>query len=126
MSNTFHVEVARSNRELSVQEKIKIKDTGDAISLDSATQEGKVIIFPATYAELAVHNEKSPNKGYSQYVVVDADGTKYTTSSQSFWNSFMNIADEMADAGEEDYSIKVYRRPSKNYTGKEFITCSLA
>lgn len=126
MSNNYHVEVARCNKELSAKEKIMIKDTGDAVSLDTATQEGSIIIFPALYAELAVHNEKSQNKDYSQYVIIDADGTKYVTSSQSFWNSFINIAEEMADADEEDYSIKVYRRPSKNYTGKDFITCSLA
>ena len=34
------------------------------------------------------------------------------------------IAEEMEDAGEE-YAIKAYRVPSKNYKGKEFLTCSV-
>lgn len=129
MSNTFKVEIARCNKQLSAKEKVQIKDTGDAISLDTATLEAEghsLMIMPAIYAELAVHNEKSANKDYVVFVIIDADGTKYVTSSTSFWNSFTNIADEMADAGEEDFEIKVYRRPSKNYSGKEFITCSLA
>lgn len=125
MSN-YHVEISRCNKELTAKEKIMLKDTGDAVSLDSVTQEGNIIIFPVLYAELAVHNEKSANKDYSQYVIIDADNVKYVTSSQSFWNSFIGIAEEMADADEEGYAIKIYRRPSKNYTGKDFITCSLA
>ena len=35
------------------------------------------------------------------------------------------IIEEMQDAGETDIQIEVYRKPSKNYKGKDFITCSI-
>nr|DAV56661.1 MAG TPA: hypothetical protein [Caudoviricetes sp.] len=35
------------------------------------------------------------------------------------------IVDEMSAAGETDYELEVYRMDSKNYKGKQFITCSI-
>ena len=35
-----------------------------------------------------------------------------------------NIWDEMCGEDEE-WELKIYRMPSKNYTGREFITCSI-
>ena len=75
-------------------------------------------------AILKVHNEKSDDKEYLNYVIVDNEGHKFVTGSQSFWSSFINIYEEMKDEDEE-WAIKVYRLPSKNYKGKEFITCSV-
>ena len=37
---------------------------------------------------------------------------------------FKAIVDEMGDTDEE-YEVEVYRLPSKNYKGKEFLTCSI-
>lgn len=120
----YSVQIAETSKELSAKERIKIKDTTDAIKLDEATQSGSIFISPAMYAVLNIHNDKSDNADYNNYVVVDKDGTKYVTGSESFWTSFMNIYDEMS--GEtEDWGIKVYRAPSKNYKGKDFITCSI-
>ena len=120
----YSVRIAEVSRELSAKERIKLKDTTDAIKLDEATQSGEIIIEPSLYAVLEVHNEKSDNVDYENYVLVDKNGDKYVTGSVSFWSSFMEIASEMEDAGEE-YAIKAYRVPSKNYKGKEFLTCSV-
>ena len=120
----YSVTVVESSRELTAKERIKIKDTTDAIKLDEATQKGAIVIAPDMYAVLGIHNEKSSDKEYKNYVLVDKDGTKYVTGSSSFWSSFKDIYDEMSGES-EDYSIKVYRAPSKNYAGKEFITCSI-
>ena len=120
----YSVRIAEVSRELSAKERIKLKDTTDAIKLDEATQSGPIIIEPSLYAVLDVHNEKSDNVDYKNYVLVDKNGDKYVTGSESFWSSFMEIAEEMEDAGEE-YAIKAYRVPSKNYKGKEFLTCSV-
>ncbi len=73
-----------------------------------------------------LHNEKSDNKDYINFIVVDKDGEKYVTGSQSFISSFTDIVDEMLEAGETDITIEVYRKESKNYKGKDFITCSIA
>lgn len=122
----YSVKIKSSTRELSTKEKIAIKDTTNAISLDAASAEGDVIIDYDYHVILDVHNEKSDNKDYNKTVVVAKDGTRYVTGSASFTNNLNDIVDEMIDAGEGDnIVIKVYRRESKNYNGKEFITCSL-
>ena len=120
----YSVEIEETSKDLSAKERIKIKDTTDAIKLDEVTQGGAIIIYPAMYAVLDIHNEKSDSVDYKNYIIVDKDGTKYVTGSTSFWSSFMNIYEEMSGE-QEDWSIKVYRAPSKNYKGKDFITCSI-
>lgn len=114
--------ISDSNRDLTARERIMLKDTTDAISLDDATQKGAVIIKPVLWAVVEVHNDASDDKDYNKYIVVSDAGDKYVTGSAAFWRSFEDIALEM---GDEEYSIKVYRVPSKNYKGKDFITCSI-
>lgn len=120
----FEVNILESSKELTARERIRLKDTTDAVKLDEATQKNPVIIKPVAYAILGVHNDMADDKDYEQYIIEDADGTKYVTGSESFWNSFKNIYDEMKDE-DEDWSVKAYRVPSKNYTGRDFISCSL-
>ena len=117
--------VERASKELSVKEKIMLKDMSDAVKLDDVVKENALIISPDYYAIVAVHNEKSDTKDYKKIVLVDKDGTKYTTGSMPFITTFEDIGDEMADAGEDDYAIKIYPKESKNYKGKYFITCSI-
>lgn len=117
--------VERASKELSAKEKIMLKDMSDAVKLDDIVKENPIIINPDYYAIVAVHNEKSDTKDYKKIVLVDKDGTKYTTGSMPFITTFEDIVDEMADAGEEDYAIKIYPKESKNYKGKYFITCSI-
>lgn len=121
----YSAEIVQCSKELTHKERVKIKDTTDTIKLDEVTQEHEVIINPSMCAVLKVHNEKSENGDYNVYVVVDEDGTKYTTGSESFWTSFMNIYEEMRDETGEEWAVKVYRVPSKNYKGKDFINCSI-
>ena len=120
----YEVKIKEVSAQLTAKQRIALKDTTSAIKLDLATQEAPVIINPDYYAILAIHNEKSDNPDYENYIVVDKSGDKYVTGSQSFWSSFKEIADEMAGEDEE-WGIKVYRVESKNYKGKEFITCSI-
>lgn len=122
--NGYSVKIGFCSKELSARDRVAIKDTTNAVALDEATKEGKVIIDMDFYAQLCVHNEKSEDKDYDKYVIVDKDGTKYVTGSQSFVSALEEIVDEMADSGEE-YQLEVYRMPSKNYKGKEFLTCSI-
>lgn len=121
----YKATVARSNKELSVKDKIKLKDMSDAVKLDDVVKDSAVIVEPVLYAIINVHNEKSDTKDYTKIVIVDKDGTKYITGSMPFITTFEDIVDEMVDAGEEEYSIKIYPKESKNYKGKYFITCSL-
>ena len=123
----YSVKIRETSKELSAKERIAIKDTSNAISLDAITAENGAITLEYSYhAVLDVHNEKSDNKDYTKIVVVDKGGTKYVTGSESFRTALSDIVDEMVDAGEgENIVIEVYRKESKNYKGKEFITASI-
>ena len=114
---------SRDGHTLSVKEKVKFKDTTGCLKLDEATQEGEVLIDPASWGVLHIKNDRSESGEYDNYVVADRSGVRYVTGSSSFWRSFMDIVEEMQ--GEEDWSVRVYRSPSKNYKGKDFITCSV-
>lgn len=120
----YSVNIREVSRPITAKERVMLKDTTNAISLDEATQGAKFVFEPAYYAILDVHNEKSEDKDYVKYIIVDKAGTKLVTGSESFFTSFKSIMDEMIDCDEE-FSIEAYRMPSKNYKGKEFITCSI-
>lgn len=118
--------VARASKELTAKEKIMLKDMSDAVKLDDEVKEQAIVIKPEFYAIINVHNEKSDTKDYTKIVIVDGDsGIKYTTGSMPFITTFEDIMQEMEDAGETDFSLKVYAKESKNYKGKYFITCSI-
>lgn len=121
----YEVKVIETSKELTARERIMLKDTTNAIKLDEAVKGGDhLVITPVDYAVLAIHNEKSDNIDYENYIIVDDTGNKYVTGSASFWKSFKDIYDEMR--GEtEPYQIEVYKVESKNYKGKMFLTCSI-
>ena len=121
----YAVTIKETSKQLSVKQRIAIKDTTNAMKLDEATTNAEnVLIYPEMWAVLAIHNEKSDDIDYENYVLVDKDGTKYVTGSKSFWASFMDIYREMENEDEE-WGIKVYRMESKKNKGKQFITCSI-
>lgn len=121
----YSVKVVECTKDLTAKERVKIKDTTNAIKLDEATQGGAVVIAYDYHAVLAIHNEKLDDPDYQQYVVVDTAGNKYVTGSESFFTAMTEIVDEMSAGGETDYELEVYRMDSKNYKGKQFITCSI-
>lgn len=124
MANNYTVQITEASKELSHKQRVQLIDTTDCERLDALTKVEPVQIDVDFYAILAIHNEKSEDKDYMNYVVVDKDGTRYLTGSNSFWNTFINIYKEMKDES-ETWLLKVYRKPSKNRQGKDFITCSV-
>ena len=127
MQKAYEATIKFSTKELTARDKIKLKDLSNSQNLDALTQaEGKVIINVDYYVILGIHNEKSKERpDYDNIVVVDKDGNKYNTGSSSFIAALTDILDELTDAGETDCTIEVYRKESKNYKGKDFITCSV-
>ena len=120
----YEVKIAASSRDLTARERLMYKDTSNAVRLDEATAKGAIVITPVAYAVLEIHNEKGDDKDYNNYVVVDSEGNKYVTGSSSFWKAFEDIWDEMSSEN-EPFEIEIYRLESKNYKGKQFITCSI-
>ena len=120
----YSASIKESSRELTAKERIMLKDTTSAVKLDQATQVEDIHISVDSYAILNIHNDKATPTDYENYIILDKNGTKYVTGSQSFWNAFMDIFSEMENESEE-WSIRIYRHPSKNYSGKDFITCAI-
>lgn len=120
----YSVQIIHASKELTAKQRVMLKDTTNAVSLDEATQGAPLVIDPDFYVTLAVHNDKSEDKDYKKHVIVDKAGTKYVTGSESFFTAFEDIMDEMAGTDEE-FQVQIYRMPSKNYKGKEFLTCTI-
>lgn len=126
----YSATIAETSMELSARERIMYKDTQNAISLldlakEAKANDAKAIIENVTgYVILDIHNEKSDDVDYKNYVIVDATGEKYVTGSQSFMNSFLAIYEEMKNES-EPWGIQLNLLPSKNYKDKEILTCSL-
>lgn len=125
MDTTYKAMVEDASWTMTAREKLRYTDLTDAIQLDEATQSGDVIIDVDKWAVINVHNEKSDTVDYMKYVIIDKDEQVYVTGSESFWKSFVQIYEVMSEEGEATYSIKVYRRESKNYKGKDFLTCRI-
>lgn len=126
MSNRiFSVEIKESSRELTHKDSVRLKDTSNAIKLDEAADvESPLVVKPVGYCVLAIHNEKSEDKDYENYLIEDENGSKFVTGSPSFWTAFIDIWEEM-QGSDEDWAIEIYKIPSKNYKGKYFLTCSI-
>lgn len=122
--NGYTVSIEKTSRDISAKERVMLKDTANALSLDELTTNGTFRIKPAFYAVLNVHNERAEDKDYYKYVIIGENGEKAVTGSESFYSAFSEIMSEMDGSG-EDFEIEIYRKPSKNYKGKGFITCSI-
>lgn len=127
--SNYKATITESSRELTAKERVMFKDLGNAISMVDFAHEaiengGKAIIDFHDYVIVEIHNDATEDKDYTNYLIVDTNGQKYYTGSQSFWNSFKNIYDEMKDSNEA-WGIELNLLPSKNYKGKEILTCSL-
>ena len=130
MRADYSTKIVSSSRELTVKEKITLKDFNDCTGLDTVvTNEQGFIIDPDVIVEVQVHNERAKDdKDYTTIVILDKDGTKYSTSSNSLRDSISDIMDELADleeADRADLKIKVFKKPSKNYSGKYFLTATV-
>lgn len=116
----YTVKVTDSSREFSKKEIVSLKQSASMIKLDDVAP---VTIKPVAYAMLDIHNDKLENPDYKHIVLVDDDGSKYVTGSQTFMNNFLSIWEELA--GENDWELSVFKRDSKNFKGKQFLTCDV-
>ena len=121
----YKVTIVDASKQLIGKEKIMYKDFDNMVQLDQAVVEGQgLIVKVRDYVVAEVHNEKSDNKDYTKYILVADDGQLYITGSEPLWNQFMSIYSDMKDEP-DDWSLKIYKRESKNYKGKSFLTCTI-
>lgn len=122
--NEYSVTIVETSKELNAKERVQAKDTTDCVVIGKACKTEAILIDVDYWVELHVVNEKSDDKEYPSYVIVDKDGTRYLTGSSSFWNSFTNIWEEVKDES-FDWSLKCLQMPSKNREGQTYLTCTL-
>ena len=130
MRTDYNTKILSSSRELTAKERITLKDFNDCIGLDTVTNETDgIIIDPNVIVEVQVHNERAKDdKDYSTIIILDNNGTKYSTSSNSLRDSIADIMEELKELSDEDKAdlkIKVFKKPSKNYNGKFFLTATV-
>lgn len=129
-ASNYSASIIDASRELTARERVMFKDTQNAISMNDFAEQakaegGKAIIENVKdYVHISVHNDKSDDKDYDNYMIITSEGDKYVTGSQAFWNSFMDIYNEMKSET-EPWGIQLNLIPSKNYKGKNVLTCSL-
>ena len=130
MRTDYNTQIISSSRELTAKERITLKDFNDCTGLDTVvTNDNGVIIDPNVIVEVQVHNERAKDdKDYTTIIILDNDGTKYSTSSNSLRDSIADIMEELKNLSDEDKAdlkIKVFKKPSKNYQGKYFLIATV-
>lgn len=123
----YSVKVITASKELTAKEKIRIKDFTNALQLDDIIQGNEHFMLDYDYhVVMEVHNEKTKNqnKDYRKVVIVDRAGKAYVTGSESFLTAMEDIVSEMSETG-EDFALDCYKVDSKNFQGKQFITCTV-
>lgn len=120
----YKVTIATARKALTGKEKVMVKDFTNALSIDELTNNGSLVLAIENVIECDVHNPASEDKDYKKYVIIDGTGNKYVTGSESCITTLLDILDEM-EGDNEPFEIEFYKKESKNYKGKSFITCSI-
>ena len=117
----YTVEIVETSRELSKIERVQLK-TNAATKLEEmcpTTLEGIT-----GYAIVKIHNEMArDNNDYTRMVIFTDNGESYYTGSPTFMDTFLSIFSEME--GETGWGLDCVKLPSRNYQGKDFLSCKL-
>ena len=120
----YSATIRESSFELSARDRLRFKDMSNSASLDELTNEAEFIIHnPKGYVVVDIHNDEADTPDYIKFVVIDDNGASFSTGSDSFIRSFVDIFNEMQ--GEGEYDIVVSKHESKNYKGKGYIKASI-
>lgn len=125
----YEINVRESSKELTKADKARLINISGVEALDVIVpNDGSIIIEPVDYVAIDIHNDKAKgeSKDYSNYLIYTADGKVYRTGSETFWTAFKSIWDIFNDGEKEPFNLNVFKAPSKNYSGKYFLTCALA
>lgn len=120
----YEVKITYSSFDLTSKDKLKAMSFGGAEQLYDATAQAPLAIDYKGYVEVEVHNEVADNKDYKKYIVYDKRGGTYITGSESFIKEMRIVVEAMKDETEE-WFLKVFQLPSKNYNGRKFLTCTV-
>lgn len=128
-------EIVYSSRELNVKERIAAKDKGNSISVDKVVTPSKSLVLENIESFVVVHavdvDETTGNvENEFSYVIISADSEKYYTGGVSIINQLIDYdteikAEELETGTEIPYGIEIFKKPSKKFEGKYYITCNI-
>ena len=131
MTEQYSVKIEKASRDLSAKERIKFKGVLDVNALDDMVQlDGPALVIkPELWVLQTVHNERArgTQKDYTKLVIQVEGGDLYTTGSSSFIEAFLDIWDDVEEltASGEEWGIKCFKRPSKNYEGRGYLLAAI-
>lgn len=124
-TSDYSSEIIASMKSLSGKEKVRFKDLTASKKLDEeVTEDTSLLVALDNYIKLHVHNSKSENPDYDVMIVIDKEGNSYYTSSETFMRALEGVINDMKDETEE-WGIEVVKKPSSNFKGKFFLTCTV-
>lgn len=125
----YEANVTSSLKELTARQRIAVKDFSSADKLNEliTAETPKLVIDVDNIIEVTVHNEQSKgNSDYKVYVIIDTNGNKFRTGSETAFTSAMEIYRELEAANELEsgFTLEFYKVKSNNFDG-DFIKCNL-
>mgnify|MGYP006955554627 FL=1 len=131
MENKYKVVIAEvtEGKELNFRERARLVKLAGEKKIDkelALSEDKKLTIKPDYYAILEVHNPSAENEDYTILCFVCGEEL-YTSSSETLKDSYLELLELAKESNESlDFPIEIYGLPSKNYSGREFFTCTIA
>lgn len=122
MKDTYRVKIESSFFDIDKYDSLRIKQEQGVLRLKDVASTGECVIEGiANIHVLQVHNEMAENTDYTLYVL-ETHETSYSTSSESFYTSVLEVFETFAEEIEagEKIDIKVRKQESKNNEGSFF------
>lgn len=124
-TSDYTSEIIESMKPLSGKEKVRYRDLTASKKLDEeVSEDASLVVMLANYIKIKVHNSKADNPDYNVMIVVDKDNNSYYTSSETFMRALEGVVKDM-EGETEEWGIEVVKKPSSNYKGKFFLTCTV-
>lgn len=120
--------IEAGGREFTKKEIAVIKTSlQSCIDINAATENGNSLTLSvAAYAVLEIENDRSKGETvYQKIMIVDNDGRMYITGSPSFIENFCSVMEVMDGEDPDSWGLEIFQMESRNYKGKNFITCKV-
>ena len=113
--------------ELTKMERYKATVLTDAMPINDYTKESDLRIKLKNVVSLEVESDKADPPKYTSYVYIDSEDNYYTSGSETLYNAIETIWDNFAENGKmpDDVTVRIFRRPSKNHKGLDFLTATV-
>ena len=125
LADDYSSEIKESMKPLTGKQRVRYRDLTASKKLDElVTEDESLKVALDNYIVIAVHNSKADNPDYNVVIVVDKNGESYYTSSETFLKALEGVVKDM-EGETEDWGVEIVKKPSSNYKGKFFLTCTV-